>query len=238
MMAIFMDRRGRLAKLHKSRKLTLNEITEWDLGTIIVSTEPYDVAVPLCVGYVVSGDTYCVARITSVVHDKMVGYRLKMLLEGDSREIHLVAQTRTSYNLIQAQLLLQNPVEIGVDAFRLFTETPLSKDPQFNLGINAGVRLFGEQFDAILARAYKRQIIPMVNNEMYQELMRLERRHVLDDAHSTGLITGYYTAIWNLQLMGEGMIANPLLSRAASIRALAGLSDNFDYQVAQLTGTT
>lgn len=237
-MAIFMDHRGRLAKLHKSRRLTFDQVQSWGLGTIIVSTDPYDVAVPMCVGYVVAGDTYCITRVTNVTPDPMVGYRLTMTLDGDNRTINVISQSVAAYNLVKAQLLLQNPVNIGVDAYRLFASTPLAKDPQLNLGINAGVRLFGDRFDELIQKAYKKAIIPVIGNEMYQELLRLEGRHELADAYDIGRITGYYTAVWNLQIIGEGAIATALLSRAATVRALTGLTENLSYQMAQLTSTS
>lgn len=234
MMAMFMDKRGQLAKLHKSRSLTFHQIQDWGLGTIIVSTDPDDIAVPLCVGYVVSNGTFCVTRITNVKYDPMVGYRLVMSLDGDQSTINVTGQTPAAHSLIGAELLLKNPTDLGSSAAFQYAHTPLGKDLAFHLGINAGVRLFGDVFDSMLLKASKRSIVPVINNDLYQELMRFEERSKLHDAYHIGRVIGYYTALWNLQLLGEGIVPNAMLSRIVCVRAFSALTESLDYQMAQI----
>lgn len=224
-MGIFADKRGLTAKLFKSNNTIFDDVQDWGLGTIIIATGPHDMAIPLCIGYLQLKDgNHVVVRIVDSQKERFGNFRLTLQLDGDGKRISVSVDSKYSSFLVSSGLLLRSSENIRTDAHLLFSISPLITDPWFNLGVNSGIRHLLEKIDERVQQDLKSVQRQTVDRTMLQSLMAISVGKHMADAKSVGAVVGYFSALRNLEIIGENTPLTPELSRMVEVRTISGIS--------------
>lgn len=225
MMGIFTDKRGLTAKLFKSNTITFDDVQDWGLGTIIIAAGPHDMAMPMCIAYVLLKDgKHVAARIIDSQKETFGNYRLTLQLDGDGKRISVSVDSKYTSFLVSSGLLLKSCVNLRQDTQLLFSLSPLMSDPWFNLGVNTGIRHLLEKLDEQTQQAIRSNQPRTVDRSMLQAFMAISIGKHMVDAQSVGAIVGYFSALRNLEVIGTDMLLRPELSRIVAVRTISGIT--------------